>query len=490
MTNFMDDNLPDVLSEKQLDDVVITRSKIHYVRNLKRPRGELYAPVYFDKDCMIKLVKKPNWNGLLPVMVEWCMEVIDIDQDFKEPTITFQTLVDRINETGYGHELFYVHKTTNGFHLYLVSGEQGNTSEESVKMQIDLQSDPAHSTNTLYTGNSIRLCKKNKNEPFVSKFVGSIGTGLPDPVVLSMYRKVQSFLQQFERFCIQDHQSEILKLSQILLDDSLGKIGNFGYHHIRSCAPCILQGKQLVDNLPSLDDIDCTVYDDFVRSSKILDDALIDALLPRVKRTFSFGTLYRILESTDDYACGVHIQESLLFISYRDLLCLDYDHTGDLLYLKAYLRKKDRPKLKFRIVQTNKGYHCFLVSKPVQHDTPEARLLLTQLRSDPFHVLSSIIRGYSIRINKKYQSDTEVPYVELGTIGDEDIPDDPRLMLLYNKHLEYYRGNKFSVNFLYKEQQEISQRMYKIFTSVTNANKISTDPDTEIFESTSGQVSR
>ncbi len=163
------------------------------------------------------------------------------------------------------------------------------------------------------------------------------------------------------------------------------------------------------------------------------------------------NNLYRILDATEDYAVGIHVQESCYFISYKDLFFTDIDHKSRLQIIYQYVRY--HPKATFRIVETNKGYHAFLTSYPIPHK--EGIPLSLWLCTDHCHLLGVYYRGYSVRVNQKFKK--EPPYKEIAKVGKA--PEDPRLYMLYLKHLELYNLNRENKTTLYMYQSHTSKKI-------------------------------
>jgi hypothetical protein len=181
---------------------------------------------------------------------------------------------------------------------------------------------------------------------------------------------------------------------------------------------------------------------------RIIKPGRLEILLRQSHIQICMNNLYRILESTEDYAVGVHVQESCYFISYRDLFFVDIDHKSRLQIIFQYVRY--HPEATFRIVKTNKGYHAFLTSYPIPYE--ECMPLSQRLCADHCHLLSVRHRGYSVRVNKKFQR--ELPYREVSKAGTA--PECPRLYNLYLKHLSLYKKNSEWLCPLYLKQTNIA----------------------------------
>ena len=67
---------------------------------LVKPVGDIYAPIYFDSDVIIKLVLKSMWVGFMPTLTTWKL-VIDID----DRELALSELISRIYESDWSNEL-------------------------------------------------------------------------------------------------------------------------------------------------------------------------------------------------------------------------------------------------------------------------------------------------------------------------------------------------------------------------------------------------
>ena len=437
---------------------LLSRSLLPKYRNMVRSVGELYAPVAYTADYIVKLVKKPSWGGWILTLTLWDMMIIDVDADADadadvDADAELQYIKNNISYH-YPNDLFYINRTNRGYHIYLVSRRLSHATLEAIDMRINLNGDPAHGTNSLYSGASVRISRKASDPPqqqLPSHYVVSHGGGQPDPELDQLYHIVQSYIKRYGNFQVSPDDTELMAMLQEEWDR---QIPDHGLTHIMTTAPFILKNKQPVETEPF------TISDNmaelcnrrFKRTIKyknlhcctnIRD---LSPILLWSHYTICYNNLYRIIKSSIDYAYGVHVQENCYFISYRDLLVVDYDHPRRIQILHRYV--KNNPWCTFRLVRTTKGYHAFLTSKPIHHR--QGLDLLLRLRSDPLHMLSSFHRGYGVRVNRK--DPKERPYRETQIMGHA--PEDPRLVELYRLHLELYQQAKDYP--IYNVQQKVT----------------------------------
>lgn len=410
----------------KLHKLLISRSVLPNLRNISRPPGEIYAPVYYDKDCMVKYIHKPRWNNVVTVTV-WDLLLIDIDSKDRLPYI--KKRIDRY----YPNELFYIHETPRGHHIYLLSRTVNHVSKYAIYMRKKIGTDPAHGTNSLYVGSSIRLTRKpsESQNQSISTFSETYGNGTICPQAEALYQQVTKWISHFHTV---EPENIINECCSLWKSHHLKQTHDFGYTHIVGAAPCIIRDNQMFLNVGQLMQSTevATVWRKFMKN-KIITDQNILMLLFGVQYQMGYNNLYRILESTMDYAIGIHVQHNTYFISYKDLLFIDYDYKNRLGIIARYVRI--HPEYTFRVTTSTKGYHVFLTSHRQPHNNMKSIQLLRDLRSDPAHILGVYHRGYSVRINQKL--DSEPPYKEYAKYGTaEEIPE---LVDLYQKHLQLYK---------------------------------------------------
>jgi len=116
-----------------------------------------------------------------------------------------------------------------------------------------------------------------------------------------------------------------------------------------------------------------------------------------------------ITEYSTDYEIGFtylsHKTKNcfIKYIKFYNLFVLDYDLNKD--QTKESLLKKIKESLdirfSYKIYETYNGYHVFLLSCPIQHNSKYMLNLASAFKSDPFYILYTHYYGYSIRISHK-----------------------------------------------------------------------------------------
>lgn len=450
-------------------------SSEYKLRCYKKPYGELYTTLEYTKDYVIKLIEKKGWGGYIVSITYWDFFVVDIDKN----NITIEEIEQLINDN-YPEELFIIHKTNNGYHLYMMSKLLNSFKRKSVEMKNKLMCDVAYTANSFYTGNSLRLClKPNDNLEKASIFVKYCGNGKMDNDCKDRYETLLSKLEFYKNFTTMN----------ISCSDNLRKIYDYSNYSLRSLTT--FKSLNTYDISIGLNQILCSeglkiedsnghfyiqsqyekfnsisykkIWNKFVnyRTFKKLkiNDTYVEIyplLMILCSQNMSYNNLYRIIEDKNSYAIGYHLQESLKFIVYKELLFIDYDNKSKLQILATFCRY--HPEYCFRVVKSLNGYHAFLTSKKIPYyNHKEVFDLLTRLCSDPMHILTCLTRGYSLRINQKNKNDINT-YKEYVVYGKgEEIQE---LVDLYKLHYVYYDECVKNKEPIYKNLLRVSNIMF------------------------------
>jgi len=469
LIEFLHQDLDVNFIEPQLDKdsakikALINHSRDPLIRCLVRPMGEMYAPVYWDSDLTVKLTYKKGWGGYYVFLTTYNLAIFDLDmslppteQQYPKHMAFFEKI---LTVAGLEKELFYVHATPRGYHLYLVSRSLDYCSQGSFEMGQKLSSDPAHLRNSLYYGYSVRATLK-EGDTFVSKRIGSVGSGSEDPELVIIYHKLVGLQSLFET---ETHHTILSSEYLIpLVHRAIRNGGRFGNLHMTKVCPLWLEesssedvatgvdvatsGKANKVQIVNLTNNECessgTIWKRvckyrYFRESEFLETAKV--MSQKIRNMIQ----YHIIKSNQDYAIGYDLGHSLVFISYSQLLCVDYDEKSRLKIVYEFVRY--HPEYLFKVVKTNNGYHVFLVSHLLDHNQWETVQLLSRLCSDPIHILNAYNRGFSIRINQK--ADEKYPYREVATIGKGLA--NSKALKLYQLHFQLY--DKYRTKFRCKE---------------------------------------
>lgn len=146
-----------------------------------------------------------------------------------------------------------------------------------------------------------------------------------------------------------------------------------------------------------------------INKSGILTYELVTEIAPYLKKMLCKPQ--RLLADTEDYYVAEDELLSLYYICYRWLLMLDFDYPT----LKPEEREKELkntldglPKIirdiptYFRVYSSRNGYHVFLLSHKMERGSREAIQLMLDCKSDPYYIILSYLRGWSVRISSKF----------------------------------------------------------------------------------------
>ncbi len=220
--------------------VLLSHSTNPVFRSLVAPKQDWYLPLHYDNMHMLKLCQRDDLGGYLVTVNSWGITVLDIDDK-----IDISILKQRILDSKFNQELFYIHETEKGYHLYLMSKNLPYYSFESVFLRIEFNCDVAYSAYCQYVGTTIRVSKKLGNN-YVSRYVDKVGNGHVDHEVFQAYQLIQQYIQEFQDFnpgdlynLIPNNNTNrwIDKFYQLHQDMLIKKGSDMGLVHVLSVAP-------------------------------------------------------------------------------------------------------------------------------------------------------------------------------------------------------------------------------------------------------------
>jgi hypothetical protein len=394
---------------------------VSYKTSKPTPHNLFYETEYYQCHLNTHFVYGPI---LFLVTRDICIVDIDID-------CNLEYLKKMIERAGLDKELFSVHRTTKGFHLYLISRFLNNHSTQNIYARLLLDSDICHLIHNCQRGDAIRLTKKYHREPSVSRRVGQIGTGLPDPNVEKVYREICAISEKFSGYTPETVTGqECMGKMYELWRESLSRLSPFGRRYRTLSVPNLLaeeDGKIVYRENP------------LPRSERPTKCHYIprcgqhDLRLKRIGQRFIRKSQHFILDSGPDHLVVYKAGDNIYTIVYRDLLVIDYDRRDLIRLAHEYVRY--HPECTFRAVRTFQGHHLFLTSRAVEHGTTESFWIQNRLRSDRLYNAISQTSGYFVRLNPKCDRDIEQDtYREERIIGSA--PESDRLLELYRLHFQ------------------------------------------------------
>ena len=130
------------------------------------------------------------------------------------------------------------------------------------------------------------------------------------------------------------------------------------------------------------------------------------------------------LYNDNDYYLALDSYSKTYYICYRTLLMIDMDLGKDggftevrdyQKFLQEYCDKnKD---ILLDLYKTRNGVHCFVLDKEHNFKSDASLQLMLDLKCDFYYIVYSSIRGWSVRVNRKYMDIHDNLYEPLGRIG-------------------------------------------------------------------------
>ena len=161
------------------------------------------------------------------------------------------------------------------------------------------------------------------------------------------------------------------------------------------------------------------------------------------------------LYSDTDYYIAVDTLTDTYYVCYRDLMMVDIDipkesdnnsySVKDLESLKSMLESytQRHPEALIEVYQTRNGFHLFMMHRTYDYQSEEAIQTMLDLHADFYYTIYSHLRGWSVRLNKKYRelAGDERIYSKIGRFGTgEAIPHLEKLVTLHLNLLDSFKG--------------------------------------------------
>lgn len=188
----------------------------------------------------------------------------------------------------------------------------------------------------------------------------------------------------------------------------------------------ILSNKDSLDkiynSLPDEIKNECNSFETFPRSKKMIK-LIAPMFLQKIKRP------QIIREESNDYYIAYDEKDAREYICYKNLLCVDIDKA-----INFDIDNFRNSKYLWRLIKTNRGYHCFLVSEHIEYRSDKMLDIMLEYKSDYYYTIFSYLRGFCVRLNKKEHEEYKVTiYKDCGYFGNGTL--DSKLDKLVNLHL-------------------------------------------------------
>ncbi len=169
-------------------------------------------------------------------------------------------------------------------------------------------------------------------------------------------------------------------------------------------------------------------------------------LLPKIPETvvkiapFLMQTMkkqQRLEESCKDYYVATDVQTGVVYICYKSLMMIDIDTKNipditDKFIIDHFSAFDDKC---FRVFKSGGGYHVFCVSEEFDYRNTETVKFMLDNFVDFYYCVYCYIRGFSVRLNKKFYEHTDTPlYQDMGLCGNTQLVKQS-LQELVDKHI-------------------------------------------------------
>jgi hypothetical protein len=158
----------------------------------------------------------------------------------------------------------------------------------------------------------------------------------------------------------------------------------------------------------------------------------------------------RVIEDNEEYYIGKDIRTNTKYICFKNLCVLDFDINKNNFKKKEeileYIERNELLKeIPYNIIETRNGYHIYILDKKRLYNDIETFKFLMNFESDIYYKFYCIIRGYSIRLNKK-EGEEKIKY-NIRSCFKKKKKKDIGLYNLFMKHLEYFeeKGKEISM---------------------------------------------
>jgi len=152
---------------------------------------------------------------------------------------------------------------------------------------------------------------------------------------------------------------------------------------------------------------------------------------------FKLYTIDYQLYSTDRVEYGYQYSKlckdsKMYYLKFFDMMMLDYDKIEYDVLLSYF---KDTPYT-IKIYKSYNGYHVFVLSHILPHNSRLSYAIMESLRCDPYYCLFSYKYGYKVRLSPKLGRDEGILYNEIGTIGNKVLDCHTPLISLHDQYIE------------------------------------------------------
>ena len=150
-----------------------------------------------------------------------------------------------------------------------------------------------------------------------------------------------------------------------------------------------------------------------------------------------------LIKTREDYYIARDVLTNTVYICFKDLLTIDIDididdENVDINSDEKIIDYFSKLSETFRIYKTPRGYHIYCTSKRFAYRDKDTISYMLNNFCDKYYCVYSYIRGFSTRLNNKFNSRGEIIYEYIGkTNGEEDSKLVKLVNLMESKTVKY-----------------------------------------------------
>jgi hypothetical protein len=149
----------------------------------------------------------------------------------------------------------------------------------------------------------------------------------------------------------------------------------------------------------------------------------------------------RLLKDNSNYYIAIDLLTNIKYICFKNFCILDFDiNKNNFTNKNDILEYLDNNKLLNNLVyyrvETERGYHIYLLDKPRLYSDIDTFYFLNNFESDIYYKFYCYIRGFSIRLS--FKDNDNYIYKSIKLINKNKIKPSIELLNLFNKHIEYF----------------------------------------------------
>lgn len=281
---------------------------------------------------------------------------------------------------------YRIYKTFKGYHVFIVSNRINYNEQIQLVISSLFKADTMYSYYSYFNGFNIRLTPKiGYDEVVTNTFVGTFGDSPAD--------------------------LEIVNIIINTLENNTFETNSFFYD------------KYLALQYPDIPKVPSTYVDYLIKNSELNISSiknLSNYFIDYIKKP------QRYLHFEDDLYIGVDMNTNMHYICYKDIVMFDID---DQKLEDISLKSNDS----YLIYKSNNGFHIFLTNRRIDYDSDECINYMIDMKTDIKYIICTHLRGYSVRLNKKKETETiyELVHEHNKHLADKDIVDLINIHILF-----------------------------------------------------------